>query len=1450
MATDLYDMTDIFEEDFLLDSSEVVEVDGGTNPGWVEDWDEEFDSFSELNENTQYHITTAAHVEAIARNGGEAEQSVDSTDAGNNLKIGELSLSEPDNGFGDELFEMGTSGAARYGSATTGRDGYDYSGDQDNYIQTSYNEIMAAEDMDSSVSFVVSNSHDDHSQAFTSCCGTDHGHDSQDPHIDTAVSEANGPEGFGLSCDCSSCGGGASEGLEGEGGQSSEDVVDSADEGSDYSHEGGGQYIIVEVESGEGSGTGADAPAATASQMTNWLTQGYWGGVEVSWADTNITFSLSNFSTANANGLRAAFELWEDVAGLNFTEVGSGGEISLSRGSDGRAYSSFQNYSWNGAEGKYDVYGTIISIDTSIYGWHDLNTIGEYGLQTGVHEIAHSLGLGHAGDYNGSATYDTDAQYSNDTRQYTVMSYFSASNSGADYLDSSYDWKYASTPMLFDIHAMQSLYGANYSTRSGDTTYGFNSNAGRSQFDFSVTVAPVATIWDGGGNDTLDLSGYSMSQTVRLTSGEFSNIGGLINNLTIAYGATVENAIGGSATDYLYGNSANNILRGGGGNDQLYGGEGDDILIGDAGSDLLFGGGGNDTAEFSSSLENYTGYLSGSDIVIVEGMSVVATANSIESFVFDGVTYSAADVISYFTNEGPELTVNDLTLTDGQIVLASSVISAEDTNDDALTYIIRDTDGGANSAYILLDGVALAADTDHSFTQAEFDRLEFVGGSHTGLEQFQVRVTDGEVTTAAQNVGVQTNNAGPVLTISSNALVADYSESLLVSEIVSISDGTPDSLSITICDMGLGGGYFEIDGEAVEARTYVTLTADEFAELRVVGGSSGAEDSMWINVSDGEHSTGFDRFYLVTKDLNILPQIEVSGNVILAGGATALVSDYFDVSDADGDTLTYEIMDMKSGNYGHMELDGQELSALSYHSLTQAEFERLEFVGGTGSGRSDFTLRVHDGYGYSVKSTLSLISQNPNEAPTVTVDGVVRVAVDDTILASSVISSSDADGDEISYTIWDRTGGASSGYFELDGEALDANEFHQLTAAEFATLNIVAGSEVGFDSFWVMATDGRETTDWQRFVLESHNTGPDVEVSGTTLGNGETILASSLIDVSDAEGDTLSYIIYDMRGSTTAYLDLDGTRLLNSVAHRLTQAEFDRLEIVGGSKAVDNSFIVKVSDGYGYSDGYEFVVSSSVDVSTNVAPTVEIKHMATTSGSSFLVSDVLTVDDANDDTLSYLVWDTKADGDSSYFSLDGFELSAGSHHSLTQAEFDRLEVVANTGGLDQLRVMVSDGELNAGWSAFNVRTMEGSSNVAGFSSDDILRGDDQDNVIGAGRGDDVIYGDAGADSLIGREGADRFVFEDVVAFDAVDTIRDFSVAEGDMLDISDILSGFYDEGSDVLTDFVQITDDGTHTTVSVDQNGGGDNFVAVASLRNVTGLTDEDQLVSDGNLIV
>jgi serralysin len=231
---------------------------------------------------------------------------------------------------------------------------------------------------------------------------------------------------------------------------------------------------------------------------------------------------------------------------------------------------------------------------------------GGYGFMTYLHEIGHALGLSHPGSYDIGATYATDAEFQQDTRRYTLMSYFDAweDGSGTDHYGSDGGWRYAQTPMLYDIAAVQAIYGSDFTTRSGNTTYGFNSNTGLDVFDFTRNTSPILTIWDGGGIDALDLSGFSGVQRIDLNAGTYSDVGGyMTNNLAIAFGVTIENAIGGAGNDAISGNDANNLLVGGAGNDFISGGNGNDVLRGGTGVDTLVGGSGADQFLFGAPSE-------------------------------------------------------------------------------------------------------------------------------------------------------------------------------------------------------------------------------------------------------------------------------------------------------------------------------------------------------------------------------------------------------------------------------------------------------------------------------------------------------------------------------------------------------------------------------------------------------------------------------------------------------------------------------------------------------------------------------------------------------------------------------------------------------------------------------------------------------------------------------
>ena len=76
---------------------------------------------------------------------------------------------------------------------------------------------------------------------------------------------------------------------------------------------------------------------------------------------------------------------------------------------------------------------------------------------------------------------------------------------------------------------------------------------------------------------------------------------------------------------------------------------------------------------------------------------------------------------------------------------------------------------------------------------------------------------------------------------------------------------------------------------------------------------------------------------------------------------------------------------------------------------------------------------------------------------------------------------------------------------------------------------------------------------------------------------------------------------------------------------------------------------------------------------------------------------------------------------------------------------------------------------------------------------------------------DVLYGQDGLDTLFGGAGADDFIFEAASAFNNVDVIKDFVANDNDTIDISDVLDTHYTHGVDTLTDFVQITTNGSNS---------------------------------------
>jgi Ca2+-binding RTX toxin-like protein len=109
---------------------------------------------------------------------------------------------------------------------------------------------------------------------------------------------------------------------------------------------------------------------------------------------------------------------------------------------------------------------------------------------------------------------------------------------------------------------------------------------------------------------------------------------------------------------------------------------------------------------------------------------------------------------------------------------------------------------------------------------------------------------------------------------------------------------------------------------------------------------------------------------------------------------------------------------------------------------------------------------------------------------------------------------------------------------------------------------------------------------------------------------------------------------------------------------------------------------------------------------------------------------------------------------------------------------------------------------------------------------DELRGGTGTDTLNGGNGNDILVGGMGNDGLTGGAGADVFRWEladrGIAGNPAVDTIADFSVAQGDKLDLRDLLQGETLDGGVVgnLGSYLFVERSGSDTVLHVSSNGG------------------------------
>ncbi|HEX8667785.1 MAG TPA: M10 family metallopeptidase C-terminal domain-containing protein [Allosphingosinicella sp.] len=307
--------------------------------------------------------------------------------------------------------------------------------------------------------------------------------------------------------------------------------------------------------------------------------------------------------------------------------------------------------------------------------------VGNYQWTTFIHETGHALGLKH-GHESPALSPDRDSM------EYSVMTYrayIGASvDDGSGYGNET--WGFAQTFMMYDIAALQQMYGADFTFNGGNSIYTWNATTGAFLINGAVQWTPggnrvFMTIWDGGGTDTYDLSNYSGGVKIDLRPGEWTTTskvqladlgdahyarGNVANALLYNDDprSLIENAIGGAGADVITANGATNRLTGGGGIDTFRWFEASDSAPGASADTILDFQRGTDKLDVSG-IDAIAGTPENDSFTLIHGNAFSGTAGELRLATVGNTVHvygdvdgnGAADyeVIATFTSGTPEI---------------------------------------------------------------------------------------------------------------------------------------------------------------------------------------------------------------------------------------------------------------------------------------------------------------------------------------------------------------------------------------------------------------------------------------------------------------------------------------------------------------------------------------------------------------------------------------------------------------------------------------------------------------------------------------------------------------------------------------------------------------------------------------------------------------------------
>jgi len=356
-----------------------------------------------------------------------------------------------------------------------------------------------------------------------------------------------------------------------------------------------------------------DVAQIDPAQSRHTLTYAFLGGTE-SYLTKEDQTGFAALDDGQKSAVKSAFDYLSSLINVSFAQASDQTTADIVLGSNQQtvsaAYASYPNDA-SGGPAKLLLANNGESAKTNAAS--SLSTQGTYGWQTLIHEIGHVMGLKHPGNYDagGGGAPGPYLPADLDHRANSIMSYNNPVSSkilSVQGTASARAYSYSlmlnnanpSTYGVYDIAALQYLYGANLSTSASAPVTLSNSYSDYQtlwapkgvKIDASATSqANIFDLREGSHSSvaiktkadyvkqisaTLVAQNYKPSDAtatanaILKTSGLLSSLYNGKNNLALAYGSRYSQIDGGSGSDSFYASTYSVSIDGKGGSNKLY----------------------------------------------------------------------------------------------------------------------------------------------------------------------------------------------------------------------------------------------------------------------------------------------------------------------------------------------------------------------------------------------------------------------------------------------------------------------------------------------------------------------------------------------------------------------------------------------------------------------------------------------------------------------------------------------------------------------------------------------------------------------------------------------------------------------------------------------------------------------------------------------------------------